>query len=166
MFLGLAFLAIPIGKTCWLQNGVSVSLLPGCVSSTFAITKGRFPMCGWLLSLSGFKRSVYTICWAPILRKRRCLSVHVVGVINRGVIFWVPLRIVTNTTLCLVVVVCCTDDAGMILRSHWALEFAFPSVLLSLLIFLSCFCSSNCTRIYTTTTTPPRSRRGLCAVCD
>lgn len=57
-----------------------------------------------------------------------------------GVIFWVPLRIVTNTTLCLVVVVCCTDDAGMILRSHWALEFAFPSVLLSLLpliIFLS-----------------------------
>jgi len=35
------------------------------------------------LSLSGFKRSVYTICWAPILRKRRCLSVHVVGVINR-----------------------------------------------------------------------------------
>ena len=32
------------------------------------------------------------------------------------------------------------DDAGMILRSHWALEFAFPSVLLSLLpliIFLS-----------------------------
>lgn len=73
-----------------------------------------------------------------------------------GVIFWVPLRIVTNTTLCLVVVVCCTDDAGMILRSHWALEFAFPSVLLSLLIFLSCFCFSNCTRIYTTTTPAPK----------
>jgi len=59
-----------------------------------------------------------------------------IGVLSFGFLF----SLSQTTTLCLVVVVCCTDDAGMILRSHWALEFAFPSVLLSLLpliIFLS-----------------------------
>lgn len=129
-----------------------------------AASRRRLPLqrvdflCAVGLSLSlGFQAvGIYHLLGAYLAKatvsERTCCGSHQSVVLSFGFLF----ALSQTTTLCLVVVVCCTDDAGMILRSHWALEFAFPSVLLSLLIFLSCFCFSNCTRIYTTTTTPPK----------